>query len=141
MKRTSKRAALLLAVALTPLVTAHHSFSAEYDQTRPLMLVGRVTKVIVENPHGWIYIETKRSDGRTIVWQVEMPAPATLNRNGSGKDVLDELVLTGEQVSVSVFAARDESKHAWGSSLQRQDGKTVIRLGENPSAGPNLRGN
>jgi hypothetical protein len=32
---------------------AHHSFQAEYDQSKPLTLVGKVTKVVTENPHGW----------------------------------------------------------------------------------------
>jgi len=132
MKHMSKCIALVLAASLT--ADAHHSFQAEYDQSKPLTQVGRVTKIVVENPHGWLYLETKRADGRAIVWQIEMPAPNALNRIGTGKDNLNELVMTGEQVSVSAYAARDESKHAWGSSLKRQDGQTVIRLGENAQA-------
>ena len=135
MKHTARYIALVIAVALPPLAIAHHSFQAEYDQSKPLMLIGRVTKIVVENPHGWIYLETKRADGKTTVWQIETPAPNALNRNGTGKDDLNELVMTGEQVTVSAYAARDESKHAWGSSLKRQDGQTVIRLGENAAAG------
>ena len=135
MKHTAKHIALVVAVALMPLAKAHHSFQAEYDQSKPLMLIGRVTKIVVENPHGWIYLETKRADGRTTVWQIETPAPNALSRNGTGKDDLNELVMTGEQVTVSAYAARDESKHAWGSSLRRKDGQTVIRLGENAAAG------
>ena len=131
MKHTAKYFALALAIALPPLARAHHSFQAEYDPSKPLMLIGRVTKIVVENPHGWIYLETKRADGRTTVWQIETPAPNALSRNGTGKDNLNDLVMTGEQVTVSAYAARDESKHAWGSSLKRQDGQTVIRLGEN----------
>ena len=128
MRQTIKYMALVLASGVG--ASAHHSFQAEYDQSKPLTLVGRVTKMVVENPHGWLYLETKRADGRAIVWQIEMPAPNALNRNGARKDNLNELVTTGEQVSVSAYAARDESKHAWGSSLKRQDGQTVIRLGE-----------
>lgn len=139
MKHTAKHIALVVAVALTPLAKAHHSFQAEYDQSKPLTLTGRVTKIVVENPHGWIYLETKRADGKTTVWQIETPAPNALNRNGTGKDDLNELVMTGEQVTISAYAARDESKHAWGSSLKRQDGQTVIRLGENAGAGFAIR--
>ena len=139
MKHTAKHIALVVAVALTPLAKAHHSFQAEYDQSKPLTLTGRVTKIVVENPHGWIYLETKRADGKTTVWQIETPAPNALNRNGTGKDDLNELVMTGEQVTISAYAARDESKHAWGSSLKRQDGQTAIRLGENAGAGFAIR--
>ena len=134
-------AAVLIVIVLSPFTMAHHSFQAEYDQAKPLTLVGRVTKVVVENPHGWIYLETKKSDGKAIAWQIEIPAPAMLNRNGSGKDTLSELVMTGEQVTVNAYAARDESKHAWGSNLKRQDGQTVIRLGDNSQTGPAVPSN
>src|SRR5678815_4361160 len=41
---------------------AHHSFQAEYDQTKPLKLTGKITRVLVENPHGWIYLDAKNDD-------------------------------------------------------------------------------
>jgi hypothetical protein len=132
-----KKAPILL-FALASLATAHHSFQAEYDQSKPLTLVGKVTKVVIENPHGWIYLEVKKDNGKTVSWQIETPAPGALNRNGSGREAFNELVNTGEQVTVSAFAARDESKHAWGSSITREDGHTTIRLGDLSQPGPGL---
>jgi hypothetical protein len=128
-------AALALALLLAPRVLAHHSFQAEYDRAKPLTLVGRVTKVVIENPHGWIYLEVKKDNGKTISWQLETPAPGALNRSGFGRDVFEALVTTGEQVSIAAFGARDESKHAWASSLTRKDG-VVIPIGDFAQAGP-----
>ena len=54
---------------------AHHSFQAEYDQSKPLTLVGKLTKVVVENPHGWIYLDSKNAQGKVVNWALEIPAP------------------------------------------------------------------
>ena len=111
------------AVALLSVSTsAHHSFSAEYDQAKPLRLSGRVTRIVSENPHGWIYLETKTVAGKTVTWQLETPGPGVLDRNGFGLEVSDALIASGERVTVTAFAARDESKHAWAAAIRRADG-------------------
>ena len=43
---------------------AHHSFQAEYDQSKPLTLTGKLTKVLNDNPHGWIYLDAKNAEAR-----------------------------------------------------------------------------
>jgi hypothetical protein len=129
---------LCLAMLSAPLV-AHHSFQAEYDQSKPLTLVGRLTRVVNENPHGWIYLEVKNSTGKTITWQLETPGPGILNQNGFSRDVFESLVASGETVTVAAYAARDESKHAWAGGLTRADGRTIITLSGIPN-GPAGRG-
>ncbi len=107
---------------------AHHSFQAEYDQSKPLTLVGKLTKVINENPHGWIYLEVTNAKGKTVTWQLETPGPGVLNGNGFTRSIFETLVMTGERVTVTAYAARDESKHGWAGGLTRADGSTVITL-------------
>jgi hypothetical protein len=43
---------------------AHHAFSAEFDDKKPLKLVGRVTKMEWINPHAWIHMDVKGEDGK-----------------------------------------------------------------------------
>ncbi|HEY2845481.1 MAG TPA: DUF6152 family protein, partial [Bryobacteraceae bacterium] len=110
-------------------------FQAEYDQSKPLTLVGKVTKVLTENPHGWIYLDAPNAQGRIVNWALELPAPNVLRRNGFDRSIYEALLASGEEVTVTAYAAKDGSKHAWAGGLTRSDGRTVIALGGIPPQG------
>ena len=123
-----------MALAALP-VFAHHSFQAEYDQSKPLTLTGKITKVMTDNPHGWIYLDTTNAQGKVVNWALELPAPNVLRRNGFDRNIYETLMNSGEAVTVTAYAAKDGSKHAWAGGLMRTDGQTVIPLGGIPSQG------
>jgi hypothetical protein len=114
-------------------VYAHHSFQAEYDDDKPITLTGKVTKVSPDNPHGWIYLDVTKDDGRVISWALELPPPNVLQRNGFSTSVYRAMEDNHEEITVTAFQAKDGGKHAWAAGLTRSDGKTVITLGGLPS--------
>jgi hypothetical protein len=76
-------ATLIVTAALAAPVSAHHSFSAEYDAKKPFKLTGAVTKVEWMNPHVYFYIDVRdEQTGKTTNWALEMGAPAVIQRNG-----------------------------------------------------------
>ncbi len=135
MKKLSMLALTMSFLAASFQAFAHHSFQAEYDESKPLTLVGKVTKVLNDNPHGWIYLDAKNGEGRVVNWALEIPAPNALRRNGYDRSIMDTLVTSGEDVTVTAYAAKDGSKHAWAGGLARADGGTVITLGGIPKQG------
>jgi hypothetical protein len=137
MKKTVLAVILTISlISISSPLWAHHSFQAEYDQSKPLILVGKVTKVLQENPHGWIYLDAKNAQGKVVNWALETPGPNIVQQNGFSREIYQTLVMTGEEVTVTAYAARDGSKHAWAGGLTRADGKTVITLSGIPQQGP-----
>jgi hypothetical protein len=135
MRSLSIPSILTLGLGLLVPAFAHHSFQAEYDQSKPLTLVGKVTKVMADNPHGWIYLDAKNEQGRVVNWALELPPPNVLQRNGFDRSIYETLMTSGEEVTVTAYAAKDGSKHAWAGGLIRSGGQAVIPLGGIPQQG------
>jgi hypothetical protein len=114
-------AALLVAVAAAPVI-AHHSFAAEFDAKKPVKMTGTVVKMEWINPHSWIHIDVKKSDGTVERWMVEGGAPNALLRRGWNKKSLPE----GTEIVVEGFQAKDGSHRANGRDITFPDGKKLF---------------
>ena len=58
-------AVVVLVAAAAPLF-AHHSFAAEFDSSKPITLMGTVTKIEWMNPHTYFYIDVKDESGKVV---------------------------------------------------------------------------
>ncbi len=91
----------------------HHSFTVAFDEQRPVSIEGVITEVKWENPHSWIFVETKRPDGAAEQWRFETQPPNTLRRNG----VTAALLKPGARVTLKGYGAHDRSSTAAAASL------------------------
>jgi len=83
---------------------AHHSFSAEFDASKPFKLTGVVTKVEWQNPHTIFYLDiTDQQTKKVTNWSFEMGSPNGLMRNGWTRNTLK----IGDVVTVEGSLARD----------------------------------
>jgi hypothetical protein len=101
---------------------AHHSFSAEYDRSKPIQLKGTVTKVEWMNPHARFYLDVKDDGGKVTNWEFELGSPNGLMRQGWTRNSLK----TGDVVQVSGSRAKDGSNLVNASNVAFEDGKRVL---------------
>ena len=122
-------AGLLMAAAP---MWAHHAFAAEFDAQKPVKLKGTVAKVEFINPHSWIHIDVKDTDGKVTRWMVEGGSPNALFRRGVTKDALPQ----GTEISVDGYQAKDGSNRANGRDITFADGRKLFVGGSNPDEQP-----
>ena len=122
-------AAILAALAGNGAV-AHHSFSAEFDPSKPVQLTGKVTEMRWSNPHAWIYIDVEGADGAVVNWALEMSGANGLIRRGWRKEDLP----AGTVLQVDGWQARNGSPTANISTVTFTDGRTLFAGSSNPAA-------
>jgi hypothetical protein len=103
-------------------VFAHHSFGAEYDDSKPVTITGVVTKLDWENPHIHFYVDVKDDTGNLVHWKFEGFPPNMLIRQGWRRDVT---MKPGDTVTVFGWRARDGSNFAHSREITWPDGKKM----------------
>jgi hypothetical protein len=94
-------------------LTAHHSFGAEYDATKPITISGVLTKIEWTNPHSFIYLDVTDEKGNVANWKMEGYPPNVLYRNGWQKDTT---MKPGDKITVTGWRSRDGTN--WGQSRE-----------------------
>ena len=105
-----------------PDVSAHHSFAAEYDGNKPITVSGSITKMLWSNPHAWIYVDVKGTDGKMVNWAFETGGANALYRRGWKKEDLP----VGETVMIDGFLARDGSHHVNATNIKLPGGRQLF---------------
>jgi hypothetical protein len=103
-------------------IAAHHAFSAEFDENKPVNLEGTVTKADWVNPHAWIYLDVKSADGKVVNWAVEMGPPNALLRRGWKKSSMQ----IGTILKVEGFAAKNGKDFANATNVTMPDGTKIF---------------
>jgi hypothetical protein len=116
-------AGIVAAIALVaPTTLAHHSFSAEFDSNKPVELKGTVVRVEWINPHTWIHIDVKKTDGAVERWMIEGGTPNTLLRRGLTRESLP----VGTEIIVDGYKAKNGTNRANGRDVTFPDGKKLF---------------
>lgn len=117
-------------VMISVTAMAHHSFSAQFDINKPVLVPGIVTEMRFSNPHAWLFIDSQAEDGTVVNWAFETGAAGNvLARRGFRPSDLPP----GTPVEVAGWQARNDSPTASIRYIELEDG---TRLLERPNVRP-----
>ena len=116
-----------LLLAAVP-ASAHHAFAASYDADKPITIEGTVTKVMLINPHSFIFIDVKSPDGTVAHWEITGAGPQALRSNG-----MTRIFSVGQTLKVTYAPARDGSNTGRVVTFTFADGRTVTMYHEDPN--------
>jgi hypothetical protein len=120
-------AGVLTVIAAAVPALAHHAFAAEFDLNKPFTVSGVVNRVAWQNPHVYVFLDSKDESGKTVTYAMECNSVNTLLHKGWTRDALKK----GDQVTISAYGAKDPrplkdgSIHANARSIQLASGKSV----------------
>ncbi len=111
---------LIAPAYFSPLVQAHHAFSAEFDAKQPIELKGTISKLELVNPHSWLYFDVVGADGKKTNWGFEFGAPFSLKQKGITKASLP----IGTEINIKGYRAKSGLNFGYAVTVTTSDGRT-----------------
>jgi len=100
---------------------AHHSFAAEFDGSKPVRLVGKITRIEWTNPHSYLYLDVVDDEGKVTNWGCEGASPLALTRRGWKKGDLK----LGDTIVIDGYRAKDGSHLVDARRVTFPDGRSL----------------
>lgn len=127
------RVRLLLAPVALALVAAtadaHHSIAGMYDQSRRVTLDGVIAQYQFVNPHPFVVVDVRATNGTTQSWKAELDNRWELQNVGMTPTTFN----VGDRVVVSGSPGRDRTPLLYVWRLERPaDGFLYEQIGTSP---------
>jgi len=120
---------LLLLLAISSTVSAHHS-TAAYDYSKSLTLSGTIKDFEWTNPHMFIRILALDAQGKQVEWNVECGTPNINVRHGWKKSDIN----VGDRLTLNIHPMRDGSLSGTLITVTLADGRLLYGPGNDIKA-------
>ena len=101
------------------------------DGNKQVTLRGTITRMEWINPHAWLHMDVKGTDGKTVNWAIELGPPNSLIKRGWKKTS----VPAGVEVLVVGYQSKDGANRANGRDITLSDG-TKLFAGSSGTGAP-----
>jgi uncharacterized protein DUF6152 len=128
MKATFSIIFCLLTLLVVSPASAHHAFAVEFDAKNCSDVIGVLTKVDYENPHAYLFVDTKNAAGQVEQAEFQLSSTSNLRRGGATPAVLNASI--GKEVLVRGCGSRNGEKNRYAASFIKLADGTVQRLGQ-----------
>jgi hypothetical protein len=113
--------AVLAFVAAASISFAHHNIQGQFNMSKSVTLKGTISKVDWINPHVYVRVDVKRSDGTVEAWELSTIPLAMMRKAGLTREALTGK--RGEVVTIAAAPAKDSRKRiGWISRITYSDG-------------------
>jgi hypothetical protein len=137
-RRIAAFAGLAATLAMMATVApAHHSLAGQFDTNKTFDITGVVSRVEWVNPHTYVYVDVKKSDGSALTYKLESLPVAMMRKAGLSKN---ELLGDGKLVNIKAHPARNGTPTlGYMLILKFADGREIqfsrVPGAEDPSGG------
>jgi hypothetical protein len=128
--RSKRLVSLVLGMAVTFSVSAHHSFAVFFDGQKSVTVSGVVEEFQFVNPHGLIRLLVRKEGAEPEEWKIETNSPSILRRRGWAPDSIKK----GEMITIEGWPARDNSHWARLRKASRANGEPIGKQAFDPEA-------
>ena len=104
---------------------AHHGIS-NWDLNKDIAITGTLTKIELINPHSWIYVDVKGTDGKLVNWRCEMRSANALRRSGWTREMFRE----GSTITITGSPERTKPTWCYLGTITFADGSKMDRYGQ-----------
>jgi hypothetical protein len=109
---------------------AHHGTANVYDNSKPVMMKGTITKFEWTNPHNQIWFDVTDEKGNVVHWIAATEPPQVMLERGWTRRALK----AGDQVTAYVFVAKNGAPVGNLQRIVLADGKEYTAGGGGASA-------
>ena len=109
-------------------VAAHHSFAAEFDDSKCSDITGTLTSLDWQNPHAYFYMERKDASGTPQKLQMQTSSLANMIRGGTPRQYFMENI--GKTVTVRACASHTTANRFAAEWIRVGEGGELHRVGQ-----------